>query len=164
MKIFIILLRNENGKKNKSEIMNSITYENKRYRKVERFLSTGFLELDDIQSYFPCAVAETNDINVNKWTTVKLENRLVEVTNRDPECLEGKLQLDETGSDVVSLHMKCTPILEPLCICQKDYLGFTQHHWLASDKRRVSNSINKVNSANNTAYTDTTCSILFVCC
>lgn len=142
--------------------MNSITYENKRYYNIEKFLSARFLELDNIQSYFPCAIAtNADDLKINKWTTIRLQNRLFDVSSCDPSCLEGKIH-DSMGENekIVSFYIKCTPILEPLCICQRDYLDFREHHWLASNKQRVSNSINKVNSSNNTAYTDATCSIL----
>lgn len=137
-----------------------ITYDNTRYIKIEKFLSTRFLELDYIQSYFPCAVANPDDVRLNKWTTVKLPSRLIDVSSNSPDNLEGTIESTMGVNKNVAFHIKCTPILEPLCICQKDYMDFGEHHWLASNKQRISNSINKINSANNTAYTDATCSIL----
>ena len=139
--------------------MHTLEYENERHYDVEKYLKTRSLELDNVQSFFPCVVSNVDTIKTNKWSSIKLKSRLINITNYNPDNLEGTITND--GEEyTVPFHIKCTPLLEPLSIHRNEYLSYKHHHWLPGQHYNVSNSVNKINCLNNTAYTDATCSVL----
>ena len=59
-----------------------IEYTNERFPFIERFLTRNELEVDYLQSFFPC-IDQKIDIRITKWTSIKLENRIVKITSRN---------------------------------------------------------------------------------
>ena len=136
-----------------------LEYTNDRCPSIEKFLKRYELEVDYLQSYVPCIDTDETHMKITKWTSIKLEQRICHIASRNPDI---GVIVDASGMTTLKpYHIKCTPILEPISICRREYTGFNCHHWLANaDTLKFVGLCNKVNSMKNTAYTDTLCSIL----
>lgn len=135
-----------------------IEYTNERFPFIERFLTRNELEVDYLQSFFPC-IDQKIDIRITKWTSIKLENRIVKITSRNNN--KGIIRSSNGKEYEEEFHIKCTPILEPSRVCRQDFSPYNSHHWLPSAEiNKYINSCRKVNNMRNSAYTDTLCSII----
>tara|TARA_B100001094_G_C18193164_1_gene808689 strand:- start:2 stop:1516 length:1515 start_codon:yes stop_codon:yes gene_type:complete len=135
-----------------------IEYTNERCLLVEKFLKRNELEIDNLQAYIPF-IKNLHKKQISKWSTIKLENRIIEVIKSYP--YKGIITDSSGNEKKVLFHIKCTPILEPVALCRNEYTGYNSHHWLANcNTMKYVSLCNKVNSMKNTAYIDSLCSIL----
>lgn len=138
----------------------SLEYTNRRFPKVEKFLQRYDVELDDIQTYFPCTTRNYDEIKINKWTTIGLDYHMLDIIDTCPGSYKGTISDSSGTMSDVNFHIKCTPIIEPTSKYQKEYPNYHYNPWLPFERHTVSNLCKKINDIQNTAYTDTTCSIL----
>jgi len=134
-----------------------IEYTNERCPFIEKFLIQNELEIDNLQSFTPC-IDQKVDTKVTKWTSIQLEKRIFKVTSR--KDYRGIIKDSHKKEYETHFHIKCTPILEPSCLCRNEYTSFLYHHWLPThNKNKFVNLFHKVNNNRNSAYIDTLCSI-----
>tara|TARA_Y100000389_G_scaffold204972_1_gene261446 strand:+ start:5664 stop:7139 length:1476 start_codon:yes stop_codon:yes gene_type:complete len=140
-----------------SELNLELNIENTRYRNVENYLNRSELELENIQSYFPLVEYVNNDIKIKKWNTIILNRRLVDIKSYKSKY--GLIE-DEHGHILTEhFHTKCTPILDPLTICQNEYKKKEYNTWLPCDYVKCKSTLDKVNNFFNSAYIDSLCSV-----
>lgn len=137
--------------------------EHARYSKIETFLKNGDLEIDFLQSFNPLMMNILNKkkIKKSKWNRYKLQDNLTDIVSKMPGEYRG-ITIDSKGNCTEKdFFIKCTPIIDPIGICQNEYTNFNHHHWLAEvDNSKVISLYNKVNNPNNSAYIDTLCSVI----
>tara|TARA_Y100000389_G_scaffold205112_1_gene263374 strand:+ start:14927 stop:16759 length:1833 start_codon:yes stop_codon:yes gene_type:complete len=140
---------------------------NKRYKKIEKFLNKGYLEIQNLQSYIPDLY---NTRKTNKWTTYNTLNRLQEFTCWRKDKLMGSIVQENDENDEseliskvikeVPIHIRLTPILNTFHIIQDYYPKKDSNIWLPHDVIKYSNLCDKLYKINNTAYIDAKCSVL----
>jgi hypothetical protein len=135
-----------------------IEYTNERFPFIEQFLTRHELEVDHLQSFIPCIDQKINS-RITKWTSIKLENRIVKITSRNN--YKGIIRNSTDKESEKEFHIKCTPILEPARVCRQEFTQYNSHHWLPNvEINKYAHLCHKVNDIRNSAYTDTLCSII----
>ncbi len=142
--------------------MECLELENQRYLKVEKFMKTGDLEIDYLQSFNPLM----NSLNKNrkkyksKWNKFKLDYNLRDIISSEPGKYIGNVIDSNNNIETKNIFIKCTPIIDPIGICQKEYSNYNNHHWIPEvDNTKPIRLYNKINNPFNTAYIDSFCSV-----
>tara|TARA_Y100000389_G_scaffold201336_1_gene243809 strand:+ start:3651 stop:5135 length:1485 start_codon:yes stop_codon:yes gene_type:complete len=133
---------------------------NERFPDVEKFLKHHHLEIDNLQSYYPCNATTMDTIRKNKWTTIELGQRIIKVVNKCHDFHRGLIKDISGNIQERGFYIKCTPILEPLSICSGYYQSSVHHPWLPCSDYQATHLYNKIEGGRNSAFLETTCSII----
>ena len=143
--------------------MECIQLENYRYKKIEKFLKNGDLEIDYLQSFNPLMNLLKKNIKIakSKWNNYKLDYNLIDIISNEPDNYIGNIIDLNNNIQTKNIFIKCTPILDPISICQKEYSNYNHHHWIPEINNFKSIRLyNKINDPFNTAYIDSFCSVI----
>jgi len=145
--------------------MECVELETQRYLQVEKFMKNGDLEIDFLQSHNPLMNLLKKKYGKklkSKWSKYKLDYNLQNIISNEPGNYIGEIIESNSNIKITkNIFIKCTPILDPIGICQNEYSNYYNHHWIPEiDNSKSIRLYNKINNPFNTAYIDSFCSVI----